>query len=101
MARDEFQPGEPVPQSGPYEQLNVFGTPVGREIIVMQGETFPAGPRGFTWRRLSSLTAAELRARAAQYRQMAATATTAPVMQELLKLAERFDAFADRRDTPS
>jgi hypothetical protein len=99
IARDEFQRGEAAPQARPYEQLNVVGTPTGREIIVMHGDTFPAVPRGFTRRRLSSLSAAELRARATQYRQMAATASTALVMQELLKLAERFDAFADRQET--
>lgn len=98
MAHNEFQPGAIAPDSGLYEELNVFGTPTGRAVTVTQGETFPALPRGFSWRPLSSLSASELRARAQHYRQMAGTATTSMVMTELLKLATRFDALADQRD---
>ncbi len=39
-----------APRAGHYEQLNVFGSPVGRTVSVAAGELLPAAPRGFTWR---------------------------------------------------
>ena len=40
------------------------------------------------------MSVAELLARAAQYRRMAASATTNEVMQSLLRLAERYERLA-------
>lgn len=97
MQSDERQPGEPAPGSGAYEELNVFGTPTGRTVIMSAGETLPGSARGFTWRPLSSYTVPELRARAAEYRRMADTARTAAVAESLRQLAERFDALAEQR----
>jgi hypothetical protein len=94
----EFMPGDPVPGHGIYEELNVFGAPTGRAVIVVPGETFPAAARGFSWRALADLSVAELRAKAMHYRGMASTATTAAVRDSLLKLAKRFEAMASQRE---
>ena len=48
-------------------------------------------------RQLSDLTSAELLARAARYRAMAATAATEAVRKELLDLAERLEEMAARK----
>ena len=98
MAFSDYQPGEPAPCSGVYEELNVFGSPTGRVAVVAKDEEFPAAGRGFTWRPLANHSVAELRARAAEYRLLAQTARTASVMDSLRKLAERFDALADQRE---
>lgn len=94
----EFNPGEPAPDAGPYEELNVFGSRTGKVVVVQEGDTFPTAPRGFSWRSLSALSVVELRERAAQFRAMAGTATTEGAMKSLLKLADRFDALAARRE---
>ena len=60
-----------------------------------QGETF--APRGPGSRPISEQSAAELRARASEYRRMAATASTREVADSLRRLADRFDAEADKR----
>ena len=95
----EFSSGEPAPDAGPYEELNVFGTQTGKVIVVQEGETFPAAPRGFSWRSLSALSVAELRERAAHFRAMAGTATTEGAKNSLLKLGDRFDALATKRES--
>jgi hypothetical protein len=97
MMRDEFQPGETAPASGPYVALNIFGTPTCTKVL-QQGEAFPSLPRSFTWKLLSAYSADELRDRAQQYRQMAGTASTADVMDALLRLAQDFDKMAASRD---
>jgi hypothetical protein len=48
---EEYLPGDRAPATGHYEQLNVFGSAVGKVVHVMQDEPFPEAPRGFTWRR--------------------------------------------------
>ena len=98
MVHDEFVPGEQAPSFGLYQELDVYGTPTGRVVAMVQEETFPAAPRGFKWRALTELSVSELRAKATQYRAMAGTATTEAVMTALLRLAERFDALADQRE---
>jgi hypothetical protein len=98
MALGEYQPSDRAPDTGAYEELNVFGRPTGRAAVVAKDEEFPAAARGFTWRWLSDHSPGELRRRAAEYRQMAQTARTATVMESLKNLAERFDALADRRE---
>ena len=50
------------------------------------------------WRRLVEYSTVELRARANEYRCMAASATTPQALGGLLRLAERFDALADQRE---
>lgn len=99
MKIDDFGPGQPAPDAGPYEELNVFGTRTGKVIDVRHGETLPAAPRGFSWRSLSALSVAELRERAAQLRAMAGTATADGTRTSLLKLADRFDALATKRES--
>jgi hypothetical protein len=47
---------------------------------------------------LSDLSAGELRARALEYREMANSAKTAAVHASLLRLAERFQALADKKE---
>lgn len=44
--------GTPAPESGTYEQLNVFARPTGRRVTVRKGEMLPPLPRGFSWRRV-------------------------------------------------
>jgi hypothetical protein len=98
MKRNDLEPGEPVPQAGVYQECNVFGTPTGAIAVMNDGEQLPAAPRGFTWRPLSGQSAAELRAKAVEYRQMAASATTPGVMESLLRLANRFADLAAQRE---
>ena len=98
MPNDEFQPLSPATHTGPFEELNIFGVATGGVAFVMKSEKLPSAPRGFMWRPLAGLSAAELRQRAEQYRQMAATARTPEALQGLSKLAERFDALADQRE---
>jgi hypothetical protein len=50
--RQEHQPGTHAPATGHYEQLNVFGTPTGKVLHVLEGEQLPHAPRGFTWRQI-------------------------------------------------
>lgn len=99
MVYTEYLPGDRAPGSGEYEELNVFGTPTGRVAAVAKDEELPAAPRGFTWRPLAEHSIDELRARAAEDRRMAGTATTASVRDSLRKLGERFDALANRRES--
>jgi hypothetical protein len=47
---DEHRPGDPAPETGHYEELNVFGSPTGRVHHATDGESLPPSPRGFTWR---------------------------------------------------
>jgi len=91
MGQTEYQSGERVPRSGDYEQVNVFGSWTGWVAELTEGESFPAGPRGFGWRPLSERPAAELRAQAAEYRRMAETARTEIALSGLLKVAGRLD----------
>jgi len=98
MLLPEHRPGDPAPSSDAFEELNVFGTPTGRVAVVTKGEKLPDSARGFTWRSLGQCSSAELRARAAEYRHIADTAKTAPVMDRLRNLADRFDALADQRE---
>jgi len=49
----ECKPGEPVPETGWYELLNVFGTPIGVRVFIGQGAPAPAAPRGYVWRLVS------------------------------------------------
>jgi len=53
MADDrEHQPGDRASESGPYEELNVFGTPTGKVHHAQEGDQLPSAPRGFKWRRV-------------------------------------------------
>lgn len=101
MQSDERQPGEAASNEGAYEELNIFGTPTGRTVLMAAGDRLPDAPRGFTWRPLSAHTVAELRARAAEYRRMAGTARTADVADGLRRLAERFETLAAQREQQS
>ncbi len=47
---------------------------------------------------LSLQSAAQLRAQAAVYRRMAATAHTAAVLHGLMKIADRYDQLAETRE---
>jgi hypothetical protein len=98
MEPREHWPGERAEVPGAYEELDVLGTPTGRIVLAAQDEELPAAPRGFSWRPLSEQSAAEIRARAEEYRRMAESARTLPVRESLRKLAERLDAIADRRE---
>ena len=53
--RQEHQPGTHAPVTGPYEELNVFGTPTGKVEHVREGERLPHAPRGFSWREIEKV----------------------------------------------
>ena len=74
MTSDEFQPRSPAPHTGLFEEVNVFGAKTGLAVFVKAGDMLPAAPRGFGWRPLGTLSVTELRRRAEEYREMAATA---------------------------
>lgn len=93
----QFDPGEPVPHTGDYHESNVFGTWTGRNAILKESEALPSTPIGFAWQPLPERPAAEIRARAAEYRRKAGTAATIRVMLALRELAGRFEAMAARR----
>src|SRR5579862_4033765 len=96
-----FKPSDVVLRGGIYEELNIFGSPTYRVAIIMDGERLPCSPRGFTWRSrrpISEWSPAQLYAKAAEYQTMAATASTADVMHNLLELAARLQELAANKD---
>jgi hypothetical protein len=48
------EPGTAAPVTGLYQELNVFGTPTGRQTIAQEGEQLPHAPIMFSWRLKSS-----------------------------------------------
>jgi len=48
----EHQPGDSAPETGPYEEPNVFGTLTGKVHHAQEGDQLPRAPRGFKWRRV-------------------------------------------------
>jgi hypothetical protein len=44
--------GDPAPETGEYELLNVFGSPTGKTKHLVEGEPLPRAPRSHTWRRI-------------------------------------------------
>jgi hypothetical protein len=42
-------PGQPAPASATYEQMNVFGSPIGIRVKVMHGDPLPEAPIGHGW----------------------------------------------------
>lgn len=48
----EHEAGDPAPNDGRYEALNVFGRETGHVIQLNAGERLPDLPKGFSWRRL-------------------------------------------------
>ncbi len=91
----EYSPGTKAPVVDTDEELNIFGNPTDRLVWAEQDDELPVASRGFSWRPLSKLSVAELRARAAEYRRMAASATTVDVRDSLCRVADRFDARAE------
>jgi hypothetical protein len=98
MAPNEYPPGKRAPVAGDYQELSALGTPTGKLALMTEGEPLPPAPRGFSWRLLSQRSAAELRAEAAKYRRMAASATTIVARDSLNKIADRFESLADQRE---
>jgi hypothetical protein len=47
------QPGEPAPETGWYQLLNVFGTPTGERVFIEIGTPSPDAPRGHEWQLIS------------------------------------------------
>jgi hypothetical protein len=73
--------------------------PTGSIVFVTTDEELPSSPRRFSWgQSLADRAPAELRARAEEFRRMAATATTMPVITGLYQIADRYDAAADQRE---
>ena len=46
----DISPGSPAPAPGTYEEVDVFGKPTGRTVIVRAGDRLPHSARGFSWR---------------------------------------------------
>lgn len=46
----DHRPGDLAPETGHYEECNVFGSPTGTVRHVVEGNPMPHAPRGFTWR---------------------------------------------------
>jgi hypothetical protein len=44
------EPGDPVPVTGRYEELNLFGSPTGKVLQFSEGVSLPRLPRHQTWR---------------------------------------------------
>ncbi len=97
-----FEPDDIVLRGGVYEELNIFGSPTYRTVMIREGERLPTSPRGFTWRArrsiISDWSPAQLCAKATEYRQMAATASTADIMHILLDLAAELQEMAASKD---
>ena len=49
-----YAPGSAAPESGTYEQLDVFRIPTGITEHVIRGERLPLAPRGYTWRKMAN-----------------------------------------------
>ena len=47
--RPTHPPGHPAPDTGIYEQINVFGSPTGERAYVLHGHPLPAAPVGHGW----------------------------------------------------
>ena len=77
-----------------HSRLNIIGNQTGRLILAKKDDEVLEPTRGSGRRPLSTLSITELRARAAEYRRMAVTATTADVRDGLCRVADRFDARA-------
>jgi hypothetical protein len=48
--RTDFTSGTPVPADGVYRRLNMFGSPAGESLPLMQGQKLPDLPLGWAWR---------------------------------------------------
>jgi hypothetical protein len=57
-----------------------------------------ASERMEEWRTPPQRSAAQLRAQAAVYRRMAKTASTTPVIEGLMRIADRYDLLAETRE---
>jgi hypothetical protein len=44
--------GDRAPATAHYEELDVFGSPIGAVVHVHKGDALPSAPRSFTWRRI-------------------------------------------------
>lgn len=116
-AKPALMPGEPAPATGDYQQLRVFGSSTGVKVTVLAGQPLPAAPIGFTWvlARNSAASpplpgilpqpgqhvqpaAGRLRAEAAAYQRLAATAQTPTARNELDALAARLVTAAAKLD---
>jgi hypothetical protein len=65
MQADEYEPGEPAPRTGEYEELNVLGARTGWAYYVRKGDALPLLPRGFKWRHVPAWSASQLLRRTA------------------------------------
>jgi hypothetical protein len=80
-----------------------LGTVAGASFSVLRSElVYAQDTVGYLaeigWLPIADRTAEELQERAAELRRMAETATTRDVMEALLRLADRYDAAAKRRE---
>jgi hypothetical protein len=57
--RPEHAPGEAAPETGTYEQLNVFGRSTGIRVPLTRGHPLPNAPVGHIWRLIVEDAASE------------------------------------------
>ena len=48
----KYVPGSEAPETGTYEQLDVFRIPTGITEHIIGGERLPLAPQGYTWRKM-------------------------------------------------
>ena len=50
----DYAPGGEAPETGTYEQLDVFRIPTGITEHVIRGERLPLAPQGYKWRKMAN-----------------------------------------------
>ena len=75
MIHDDLALFRQRPITGRYQEIDIFGSQTGIVALLTKDDACQGATR-LTWRPLSGRSVVELRARAAMYREMAATART-------------------------
>ena len=50
LMTEGYEPNDPAPKTGYYEELDARGRPTGYVVHARQGEALPGAAPGFTWR---------------------------------------------------
>lgn len=99
MVRCEFYSGNVAWALDAYFRLHVVGVLTGIKLTAWPEETFLGLPRGFAQQSFAAYPANELCDRAACRREVADTVTTTQVRDDLMKVAQSFQALAEPLDT--
>ena len=49
----DYPPGSTVPETGAYQQIDVFGMLTGISEWLREGERLPLAPIGYSWRKVT------------------------------------------------